>query len=160
MKKTTEVKKIDKNLIYVVRKTPMSYILTVVTQFNGNGTKNVIIKSRDRSISTVVDTAEIVRNRFGKNTKEKEITINTKSPKNEDKEYQMFHQLKYVLQQSRRSKREHNTLLAWKINHILYTVSFFFSSAKNNNFTYIELKNNMPMIMKSKVRIISEDISS
>jgi hypothetical protein len=72
----------------------------------------------------------------------------------------MFHQLKYVLQQSRKPEKECNIIIAWKINNIFYFVSFFFSSAKNNNFTYIELKNNIKMIMKTKARIISEDIRS
>jgi DNA-binding protein len=100
--KTSEERKANENAIFVGRKPPMSYVLAVVTQFNGNGSKDVIIKAKGRSISTAVDTVEIVRNRFGKNAKVKDITINTKSPRNEDGEYKMFHQLKYVLQQSRK----------------------------------------------------------
>jgi len=97
-KTTNEVKKIDDNLIYVGRKPPMSNNLAVVTQFNGNGTKDVILKMRGRSISTAVDTTEIVWNRFIKNMKVKDITVSTESPANEDGKKQMFHQLKYVLQ--------------------------------------------------------------
>jgi DNA-binding protein len=74
-KSKTEKEKIDENVIYVGRKPPMSYVLAVVTQFNGNGSKDVILKARGRSISTAVDTAEIVRNRFMKNAKVKEIII-------------------------------------------------------------------------------------
>ena len=106
MKKTTDVKKIDDILVNVGRKPPMSYVLSVLTQFNGNGTKDVILKARGRSISTTADTTEIVRNRFEKNVKVKDITINTKSPRNEGGENQMFHQLKYVLQQSRKPEKE------------------------------------------------------
>jgi DNA-binding protein len=111
MEKTTnEVKKIDDNLIYVGRKPPMNYNLAVVTQFNGNGTKDIMLKIRGRSISTAVDTAEIVRNRFITNAKVKDITINTKSSANEDGKKQMFHQLKYVLQQLRKPEGEHNII--------------------------------------------------
>jgi DNA-binding protein len=111
MEKTiNEVKKIDDNLIYVGRKPPMNYDLAVVTQFNGNGTKDVILKIRGRSISTAVNTAEIVRNRFVTNAKVKDITICTKSSANEDGKKQMFHQLKYVLQRLRKPEGEHNII--------------------------------------------------
>jgi len=84
---TTEVnekKKTDENVIYVGKKPPMSYVLAVVTQFNGNGSKEVILKARGRSISTAVDTAEIVRNRFITNAKVKDIIISTESVTNEE----------------------------------------------------------------------------
>ena len=83
-KKTTTEEKADENTIYVGKKPPMSYVLAVVTQFNGNGSKDVILKARGRSISTAVDTAEIVRNRFMKNAKVKDITIGTESVTNEE----------------------------------------------------------------------------
>ena len=54
----------------------MSYVLAVVTQFQGSGSDEVIIKARGRAISTAVDTAEIVRNRFIKDAKIKDIKIN------------------------------------------------------------------------------------
>ena len=110
-KTTNEVKKIDDNLIYVGRKPLMSYDLAlVVTQFNGNGTKDVILKIKGRSMSTSVETAEIMQSRFVKNVKVKDITISTKSPANEDGKKQMFHQLKYVLQQLRKPEGEHNII--------------------------------------------------
>jgi DNA-binding protein len=83
-KSTTEKEKIDENVIYVGRKPPMSYVLAVVTQFNGNGSKDVILKARGRSISTAVDTAEIVRHKFMKNAKVKEIIIGTEIVTNEE----------------------------------------------------------------------------
>jgi DNA-binding protein len=82
--KTAEERKTDENIIFVGRKPPMSYVLAVVTQFNGNGSKDVIIKARGRSISTAVDTAEIVRNRFVLNAKVKNIKIDTESITNEE----------------------------------------------------------------------------
>jgi len=83
-KKTTTEKIADENTIYVGKKPPMSYVLAVVTQFNGNGSKDVILKARGRSISTAVDTAEIVRNRFMKDAKLKDIKIGTESVTNEE----------------------------------------------------------------------------
>ena len=83
-KRTIEKKRTDDNVIYVGRKPPMSYVLAVVTQFNGNGSKDVIIKARGRSISTAVDTAEIVRNRFMTNAKVTDITIGTEHVTNDE----------------------------------------------------------------------------
>ena len=62
----------------------MSYVLAVITQFNGNGSNGVILKARGRAISTAVDTAEIVRNRFMKNAKLEDIKIGTESVTNEE----------------------------------------------------------------------------
>lgn len=83
-KTKTKVKKGNDNIIYVGHKPPMSYVLAVVTQFNGNGSKDVILKARGRSISTAVDTAEITRNRFLKNVKVKDIVIGTETMINEE----------------------------------------------------------------------------
>ena len=79
-----EEKRTDENIIYVGRKPPMSYVLAVVTQFNASGSEEVIIKARGKSISTAVDTAEIVRNRFVKDAELKGITIGTESITNEE----------------------------------------------------------------------------
>ena len=82
-KKTTEKRRTDENVIYVGHKPPMSYVLAVVTQFN-SGSDEVIIKARGRSISTAVDTAEIVRNKFVTDAELKEIKIGTESVTNEE----------------------------------------------------------------------------
>ena len=79
----TEERKTDENVIYIGRKPPMNYVLAVVTQFN-SGSDEVIIKARGRSISTAVDTAEIVRNRFFTDAKVKDIKISTDSIINEE----------------------------------------------------------------------------
>jgi len=73
----------DENVIYVGNKPPMSYVLAVVTQFNG-GSDDVIIKARGRAISRAVDTAEITRNRFVTDAKIKNIVIDTESITNEE----------------------------------------------------------------------------
>jgi len=72
-----EEKRTDENVIYVGQKPPMSYVLAVVTQFQSSGSDEVVLKARGRSISTAVDTAEIVRNRFIKDAKIKDIKIGT-----------------------------------------------------------------------------------
>ena len=81
---TTEKRRTDENVIYVGHKPPMSYVLAVVTQFNASGSDEVVIKARGRSISTAVDAAEIVRNRFIKDAKLKDIKIGTESITNEE----------------------------------------------------------------------------
>jgi len=82
--RTTEERRTDENVIYVGRKPTMSYVLAVVTQFQSSGSDEVVIKARGRSISTAVDTAEIVRNRFIKDAKLKDIKIGTESITNEE----------------------------------------------------------------------------
>jgi DNA-binding protein len=82
-KKTTEEKRTDENVIYVGQKPLMSYVLAVITQFSDNGSNGVILKARGRAISTAVDTAEVVRNRFMKDAKIKDIKIGTESVTNE-----------------------------------------------------------------------------
>jgi DNA-binding protein len=77
-------KRTDENVIYVGKKPPMSYVLAVVTQFQGSGSEEVIIKARGKSISTAVDTAEIVKNRFVTDAKVKDIKIGTESITNEE----------------------------------------------------------------------------
>ncbi len=81
---TAEKKKTDDNVIFVGKKPPMSYVLAVVTQFNTTGSDEVMIKARGRSISTAVDTAEIVRHRFITDATIKDITIGTESVTNEE----------------------------------------------------------------------------
>jgi archaea-specific DNA-binding protein len=79
----TEKERSDENTIYVGSKPPMSYVLAVVTQFNG-GSDEVVIKARGRAISRAVDTAEITRNRFVTNAKIKDIKIGTEAITNEE----------------------------------------------------------------------------
>ncbi len=79
-----EKRRTDENVIYVGRKPPRSYVLAVITQFQSSGSDEVVIKARGRSISTAVDTAEIVRNRFATDKEVKEIKIGTESITNEE----------------------------------------------------------------------------
>lgn len=78
-----ENKKTDENTIFVGNKPSMNYVLAVVNQFS-QGSKEVVIKARGRAITRAVDTAEIVRNRFVKDAKLKDILIGTETIKTEE----------------------------------------------------------------------------
>jgi len=82
--KNSKKSKTKEDVIYVGNKPSMSYVLAVVTQFQSSGSEEVIIKARGRAISRAVDTAEIVRNRFIKDLKIKDIKIGTESITNEE----------------------------------------------------------------------------
>jgi DNA-binding protein len=63
--------------ILIGRKPAMNYVLAIVTGLSASDTKEVIIKARGRAITTAVDVAEIVRNRFLKDLKVSRISIGT-----------------------------------------------------------------------------------
>ena len=101
---TAEKRRTDENVIYVGHKPPMSYVLAVVTQFNASGSDEVILKARGRAISTAVDTAEIVRNRFIKDAKVKEIKISTESVTNEEGRTSNVSSIEIILTNKKKSK--------------------------------------------------------
>ena len=76
-------KKTNENAILVGTKPSMNYVLAVVNQFT-QGSKEVVIKARGRAITRAVDTAEIVRNRFIKDAKIKDIIIGTEAVKTDE----------------------------------------------------------------------------
>jgi len=98
--KSAENRRTDENVIYVGKKPPMSYVLAVVTQFNTSGSDEVIIKARGRSISTAVDTAEIVRNRFVTDAQIKEIKIGTENVTNEEGRSSNVSSIEIILKKS------------------------------------------------------------
>lgn len=67
----------ESNIIYVGRRPTMNYVLAVITNFNSTDTKEVTLKARGRAITTAVDVAEIVQNRFMKDLNTGEIKIGT-----------------------------------------------------------------------------------
>lgn len=75
--------KADDNVIFVGKKQTMSYVLAVVTQFS-EGQKEVHIRARGKSISTAVDVAEAVKNKFMKDLKTS-VGIGTEVLENEGK---------------------------------------------------------------------------
>jgi DNA-binding protein Alba len=71
----------DDNVIFVGKKPTMSYVLAVMTQFDG--TKEVHVKARGRSISRAVDVVEAVKNKFIKDIKS-EVQIGTEEVTDSD----------------------------------------------------------------------------
>ncbi len=67
----------ERNVVFIGRKPPMSYVMAVITAFNMSDTTEVIVKARGRAISTAVDVAEITCDRFFKNAKVYSIAIGT-----------------------------------------------------------------------------------
>ncbi len=72
------------NVVYIGRKPPMSYVMAIITSFTGSNVKDVTLKARGRSITTAVDTAEIIRRRFMKDLNISEITIGTEEIQQEE----------------------------------------------------------------------------
>ena len=66
----------SENTVFVGKKSPMAYVLAVVTQFT-EGQNEVHLKARGRAISKAVDVAEITRNKFVPDAKVSEIKIGT-----------------------------------------------------------------------------------
>jgi DNA-binding protein len=79
-----ETEKKSDNVIFVGKKPTMSYVLATMTQFS-SGQKNVHIKARGRAISRAVDVAEVIKNKFIQNIKQR-IEIGTEEVKGKDKE--------------------------------------------------------------------------
>jgi len=74
----------EQNIVYIGRKPTMNYVLAVITSFNSADAKEVTLKARGRAITTAVDAAEIVRRKFMKKLKAKEITIGTEEIEQEE----------------------------------------------------------------------------
>jgi len=64
-------------IVFVGSKTPMDYVLAVITRLSAGNTKEVVLKARGRAIATAVDVAEIIRRRFLKDLKVSRIALGT-----------------------------------------------------------------------------------
>lgn len=73
----------EENIVYIGTKPIMNYVLAVVTQMN-NGTSEVMLKARGRSISRAVDVAEVVRNKFILEAEVEQINISTEELSNRE----------------------------------------------------------------------------
>jgi DNA-binding protein len=62
--------------VFVGKKPVMNYVLACLTLFQ-NGTEEVSLKARGRAISTAVDTAQILTNKFVPDASVKEVAIDT-----------------------------------------------------------------------------------
>lgn len=63
--------------IFIGRKPAMSYVLATITSLSTSNAKKITLKARGRSITTAVDVAEIIRNRFMKGLTVSKIDIGT-----------------------------------------------------------------------------------
>jgi DNA-binding protein len=64
-------------IVFIGSKTPMDYVLAVMTNLSAGNAKEVVLKARGQAIATAVDVAEITRNRFLKDLKVSSIAIGT-----------------------------------------------------------------------------------
>jgi DNA-binding protein len=64
-------------IVFIGSKTPMDYVLAVITRLSASNAKEVVLKARGRAITTAVDVAEITRSRFLKDLKVSKIAIGT-----------------------------------------------------------------------------------
>ena len=74
--KPKKLEKYDEKVVFIGIKPVMSYVIACLTSFSTGG-KEVCVKARGRSISTAVDTIEVLRRSFVKDLKIKEIKIGT-----------------------------------------------------------------------------------
>ena len=66
----------EDNVVFIGKKSAMSYVLACITQFNMNRDR-VVIKARGKSISKAVDIAEITKHKFIKELKYQSIKLDT-----------------------------------------------------------------------------------
>ena len=64
-------------IVFIGSKTPMDYVLAIITGLSTSNAKEITLKARGRAITTAVDAAEITRRRFLKDLKISKITIGT-----------------------------------------------------------------------------------
>ena len=64
-------------IVFVGNKTPMDYVMAIITGFSGSKVEEIILKARGQAITTAVDAAEITRNRFLKDVRIGKIVIGT-----------------------------------------------------------------------------------
>jgi len=67
----------NSKIVFVGNKTPMDYVLAIITGLSANDAKEITLKARGQSITTAVDAAEITRKRFLKDLKVGKVTIGT-----------------------------------------------------------------------------------
>jgi len=64
-------------IVFIGSKTPMDYVLAIITGLSASNAKEITLKARGRAITTAVDAAEITRRRFLKDLKISKIAIGT-----------------------------------------------------------------------------------
>ena len=71
------------NTVFIGKKNAMSYVLAVVSQFS-QGSKEVKVKARGRSITRAVDVSQIVKNKFVPDLKIGLADVSTEDMTSED----------------------------------------------------------------------------
>ncbi len=86
-------------IVFIGNKTPMDYVLAIITGLSANDAKEITLKARGKSITTAVDAAEITRNRFLKNLKVGKIAIGTEEmpPREGDSKARMVSTIEILL---------------------------------------------------------------
>jgi archaea-specific DNA-binding protein len=86
-------------IIFVGNKTPMDYELAIITGMSASNNKEVTLKARGQSITTTVDAAEIMRNRFIKDLKVSKIILGTQEmpPRESESRSRMVSTIEIVL---------------------------------------------------------------
>jgi DNA-binding protein len=86
-------------IVFIGNKTPMDYVLAVITRLSAENSKEVTLKARGRAITTAVDVAEITRSRFLKNLKVNKISIGTEEmpPREGENRSRMVSTLEIIL---------------------------------------------------------------
>jgi len=64
-------------IVFIGSKTPMDYVLAIITGLLASNAKEMTLKARGQAITTAVDAAEITRRRFLKDLKISKIAIGT-----------------------------------------------------------------------------------
>jgi DNA-binding protein Alba len=64
-------------IVFIGSKTPMDYVMAIITSLSASNAKEITLKARGRAIATAVDAAEITRRRFLKDLKVSKISIGT-----------------------------------------------------------------------------------
>jgi DNA-binding protein len=64
-------------IVFIGSKTPMDYVLAIITSLSASTAKEITLKARGRAITTAVDAAEITRSRFLKDLRVSKIAIGT-----------------------------------------------------------------------------------
>jgi DNA-binding protein len=67
----------NSKIVFVGNKTPMDYVLAIITGLSAGDAKCITLKARGQAITTAVDAAEITRHRFLKDLKVSKIAIGT-----------------------------------------------------------------------------------
>ena len=67
----------NSKIVFIGNKTPMDYVLAIITGLSAGDAKYITLKARGQAITTAVDAAEITRHRFLKDLKVSKIAIGT-----------------------------------------------------------------------------------